>query len=152
MKIKNKAALIAAALLALLVIGWATHAESITYTGLKVQASTGEQMATSSAQKVPQVDARQAVWIDALEWCESNGVVTAINPKDSDNTPSYGAFQFKPDTYAAYAKKIGLASTTDYMNPVGQRLIVEAMVLSTTTQWLHQFPDCVANHVGFPPK
>lgn len=142
---QKKAALSAAAFIALLLIGWATHAESITYTGPAAATST-------PAVIVPAPTARQEVWISALEWCESRGVVTAINPKDRDNTPSYGAFQFKPGTYAAYAKAIGLASTTDYMNPVGQHKIVEAMVLSKSTNWLQQFPDCVANHIGFPPK
>lgn len=96
--------------------------------------------------------ARQTIWLNALEWCESKGNPSAINPRDRDNTPSYGLLQFKPSTYALYAKKIGLASTTDYMNPDGQKQIVENMIIDKDTNWLQQFPDCVKNKVGFPPK
>lgn len=49
---------------------------------------------------------RQEVWISALEWHESRGRNSALNPKDRDGTPSYSNFQWKPSTFIGYAKKI----------------------------------------------
>lgn len=94
---------------------------------------------------------RQEIWINALEWCESQGIPTAINPKDTDNTPSYGILQFKPGTYAYFAKAYGMASTTNYMDPLGQKKIVENMLFDPTVNWQKQFPDCV-HRLGTPPK
>lgn len=127
-----------------LLLGWAVHATGDTkYTAPTIATSTPP---------APKLTTRQTIWLNALEWCESRGVDTAINPKDRDNTPSYGLLQFKPSTYAIYAKLLGMASTTDYMNPKGQVEIVTAMILDPNTKWLQQFPDCVYNKIGFPPK
>lgn len=94
---------------------------------------------------------QQQVWVSALEWCESNGIPTALNPKDRDGTPSYGAFQFKPSTFALYAKSYGMASTTDYKDYDAQKSIVERMVGDPAVRWEQQFPDCVRK-LGRPPK
>lgn len=94
---------------------------------------------------------RQEIWVSALEWCESKGKIQAINPKDRDGTPSFGAFQFKPSTYAYFAKSYGMASTTDYMNHETQRKIVIRMIDDKSVVWTQQFPDCVKNKVGMPP-
>lgn len=109
--------------------------------------------ARSSKEEHVQTDLerRQATWLSALEWCESRGVETAINKKDRDGTPSYGALQFKPSTYAYFAKVYGLASTTDYMSAEGQREIVARMIADPSVKWTQQFPDCVKHFVGFPP-
>ena len=94
---------------------------------------------------------QQEVWISALEWCESRGKPEAINPKDRDNTPSYGSFQFKPSTLDYYAKIYGIATTT-VMDSDVQRRVVEAMVLDgKNINWSQQFPDCVLHKVGRPP-
>ena len=104
----------------------------------------------------------QQVWLGALEWCESRGNKGAINPKDNDGTPSYGAFQFKPSTLYYYATmyKIPLtwdrdtdtvgsiATTLDYG---AQRATIEAMVLDRKNiNWNQQFPACVKK-LGAPP-
>lgn len=103
---------------------------------------------------------QQEVWIAALEWCESNGVVTAINPKDLDNTPSYYSWQFKPATFRYFATAYGIIATSttdaqlshlmaDYQT---ERKVIEAMVFHRDDiQWGHQFPWCVRK-LGWPPK
>lgn len=53
-----------------------------------------------------------------LENCESNHIAWAVNPKDRDGTPSYGAYQFKPSTLLYYAKKYGYN-----INPEPQEII-----------------------------
>lgn len=144
---KEIAATLVIALIALLLFGWASRANSITYIA-PTATTTPEIIAPVVA---PKPSARQEVWIDALEWCESRGNPKAINPKDRDNTPSFGILQFKPDTFAYYAEKLNLGDVL-LMDPVAQHQIVEYMVMSTTTDWMQQFPDCVENHIGYPPK
>lgn len=91
------------------------------------------------------------VWIDALEWCESQAVPGAINPKDRDNTPSYGLFQFKPGTLEGYAKIYSVPIVGDVMSTTTQRAVVEAMVAHRSDiDWHQQFPVCV-QHLGEPP-
>ena len=100
---------------------------------------------------VPKLSHQQEVWMYSLEWCESNGINSAINPNDLDNTPSYGAFQFKPSTLDFFAKKYGVATTT-VMDYEVQRKVVEQMVLHRDEiKWQNQFPWCVKK-LGRPPK
>ena len=103
----------------------------------------------------------QDTWIRALEWCESSGVETAVNKKDLDGTPSYYSFQFKPDTLKSYGIKYGVIPASideatflqdDLGNYDIQIKVVEMMVKDPTVKWTTQFPDCVKNHIGFPPK
>lgn len=112
--------------------------------------------ARSDSEIVPTLTQQQNVWISALQWCESRGNDQAINKKDRDGTPSYGAFQFKPSTYAYLAKRYGLASTTDYMNADEQRTIVGYMLLDKTISdkelRTRQFPDCITRVIGLPPR
>jgi len=109
----------------------------------------------------PVLTHQQEVYLYALEWCESRGVKTAVNPKDRDGTPSYYSFQFKPDTFKWLAIKYGVLEKTeldtleklnnqmaDYDN---QRLIVKYMILDKSTKWESQFPDCVKRKIGRPP-
>ena len=106
-----------------------------------VEASTPERKLTHA----------QEVWLGALEWCESNGNIAAINPDDLDHTPSWGAFQFKPSTLDYYAAKYGVATTT-LMDYKTQRAVVEQMVLHRDEiKWTQQFPWCVKK-LGLPPK
>jgi hypothetical protein len=92
----------------------------------------------------------QQVWLDALEWQESQGKAGAINPKDSDGTPSYGCFQFKPGTFNYYSQKYGIA-TTSIMSCAEQTAIVTAMIQHRNEiDWHSQFPASVA-HLGLPP-
>lgn len=92
----------------------------------------------------------QEVWVSVLEWCESRGVKTAINPMDRDGTPSYYSFQFKPATFEYYREKYGLpeADISDYNT---QKEIVRRMIGDPDVQWNQEFPDCVRKH-GLPPK
>ena len=105
----------------------------------------------------------QRIWLGALEWCESHGVVTAINPKDKDNTPSYYSFQFKPGTFRGYGEKYGLieigktdAEIKELMkNYKLTVLIMEQMILDKDIKpivWRNSlFPGCTAK-LGTPPK
>ena len=104
----------------------------------------------------------QTVWIHALEWCESRGKVTAINPKDNDNTPSYYSFQFKPSTFKGYALKYKLLKPEDLdtneelMRHLPsyelQKSIVTEMLNDKTVKWQNQFPMCVTKKIGYPPR
>lgn len=102
-----------------------------------------------------QLTIEQKVWLGALRWCESRGNDLAVNKMDSDGTPSYGAYQFKPSTYAYFSKKYGLASTTDYMNATQQEYIVGRMLLdkdiSDSNLRNSQFPGCIRK-LGLPPR
>ena len=99
----------------------------------------------------PKLTHQQEVWLYSLEWCESRGNAEAINPKDLDGTPSYGAYQFKPSTLEMFAKKYGVATTT-LMDYETQRAVVEQMVLHRDEiKWENQFPGCVKK-LGRPPK
>ena len=95
--------------------------------------------------------AAQETWINKLAWCESRDNPNAINPMDLDHTPSFGKFQFKPSTFAMFARAYGMASTTDFMNPVAQRAIVERMMSDPSVHWGTQFPYCVKKYIGMPP-
>lgn len=101
--------------------------------------------------RVTSLTSQQVIWLAKLMQCESGIKASAINPRDLDNTPSYGLLQFKPSTYAYYAKKYGVASTTDYMNPEGQVTIITQWILQGGINWHQQFPDCVSK-LGIPPQ
>lgn len=104
---------------------------------------------------------RQMVWIYALEFCESSGNNNAVNPKDRDGTPSYYAFQWKPDTFIYYASKRYKIirddlEFADYMNLMSdydlQLEIIKRMVGERDKiKWLNEFPVCVKK-LGLPPK
>lgn len=100
--------------------------------------------------KVTPVNYPQKAWLGALEWCESKGNPKAVNPKDRDNTPSYGLLQFKPGTFYGYAKRYGIP-VTDYMNPAEQEAVVMAMIQHRDEiNWYQQFPACT-RRLGLPP-
>ncbi len=114
-------------------------------------AKSSEPVATTTvATSTPQLSHRQKAWLGALEWCESRGNPDAVNPKDRDNTPSYGILQFKPGTFSEFAKLYSIASTTDYMDPDAQEAIVTQMILRDGVDWHQQFPVCV-HKLGTPP-
>lgn len=92
----------------------------------------------------------QKAWLGALEWCESNGVEAAINPKDVDGTPSLGLLQFKPSTFRSFSKLYGIAATST-MNADIQEEIVTQMILRGGVNWRKQFPVCTSK-LGLPPK
>lgn len=103
---------------------------------------------------------RREVYAHALEWCESKGKRGAINKVDRDGTPSYYALQFKPGTFLGYAVKYDLlpATTTDAEVMVLMedydltRAILWRMFDDPDVKWSREFPDCVNNKIGPPPK
>jgi hypothetical protein len=103
---------------------------------------------TSEPAPKPVLTQEQSVWLDALEWQESNGNPAAINPKDSDGTPSYGCLQFKPGTFDEYSQLYGIA-TTSLMSCPQQREIVAQMIVHGVNL-RHQFPESIRK-IGLPP-
>jgi hypothetical protein len=103
----------------------------------------------------PKITHAQEVWIHALEWCESNGKPTAVNPMDADGTPSYGAFQFKPSTFWHFANRydVGITVVSDsHLDRDNQYEVVAAMVAHRDEiEWHNQFPGCVKK-LGLPPS
>ena len=103
----------------------------------------------------------QEVWTGALEWHESSGVKTAINPKDKDGTPSYYSFQWKPSTFKHYALRYKLLPNNledaDFFNWMSdyrlQKEIVTRMIGERENiNWKREFPHTVKYKIGFPPK
>lgn len=75
----------------------------------------------------------------------------AINPRDSDGTPSYGAFQFKPQSFDYFGGLFDVSTSSGVMNYGTQRAIIEAMLEHRNEiVWSKQFPACVAK-LGAPP-
>lgn len=107
----------------------------------------------------PIITHAQDVWISALEWCESRGKPSAINPKDKDNTPSYYSFQFKPSTFRSYGQLYGVIkkdkTDKEIMELIKehslQRKIIENMINDKNVKWKIQFPSCI-KQLGFPPR
>lgn len=92
---------------------------------------------------------QQRAWLGALEWCESRGVPEAVNPRDLDDTPSYGILQFKPSTLEYFKKAYKIEGRL--MDPRTQEQIVEQMIIRGGIDWHHQFPGCTKK-LGNPPK
>ena len=110
-------------------------------------------------EKGPKISHRQDVWLYALEWCESGGRETAVNPMDLDGTKSYYSFQFKPGTFRMYGERYGILekNITDELlmeklkSYELQREIVKNMLFDKSVRWNNEFPDCV-KRLGWPPK
>lgn len=115
--------------------------------------------ATTTPEIVPRFTHQQELWLASLEWCESKGDNTAVNPADLDGTPSYYAFQFKPSTFKWLGEKYGVIESGKTHDEVMelmkryelQKAIVEYMMEDPTTKWSNQFPGCVRK-LGWPPK
>lgn len=154
MKTSTRALVLITALIALLIIGGVRRVQAPTHASAATTTPAITKPAAEPQPKAPQLTHAQETWIYALEWCESHGDRGAINPKDRDNTPSYGPFQFKPDTFASLAKRYGIKG--ELMDYDAQRSIVEHMLLdkTITTKELRerQFPDCIQNKIGNPPR
>jgi hypothetical protein len=102
---------------------------------------------------------RQEVWRFALEWCESGGDPSKINPKDLDGTQSFYSFQFKPGTLKRYGEKYGLIEKDLSDEIIMEKLkgyelqkdIVGEMMNDPGINWRREFPGCVKK-LGLPPK
>lgn len=88
------------------------------------------------------------VWLDKLENCESGRDPKAVNPEDSDGTPSYGILQFKPSTFELFSKAYKIPG--ELMDPKAQRAIVLRMMKDPSVEWETQFPKCI-EMLGRPP-
>lgn len=129
--------------------------------GLSSPEVTKVEIATSTVSKVYEPTHAQTVWLHALEWCESAGNKSAINPEDKDHTPSYYSFQFKPSTFKAYALKYEILKKEDVdtskelmeqlKNYNNQFQVVASMINDPSVRWRSQFPGCVAK-LGLPPR
>lgn len=114
----------------------------------------GEITATSTEKEIPKKELthQQMVWSYAIEWCESRGKISAVNPKDRDGTPSYGAYQFKPETLVYYSDMFAIERATSTMDYSTQRSVFEEMIRhADEVNWSQQFPDCVKKF-GPPPR
>ena len=99
------------------------------------------------------------LWLAKLEYCESTGNRYTINPTDNDGTPSFGPFQFKPDTLAYFGSAYGYlvhGTTGDMLLKSGQifdrdlqRNTVKAMARDKEVDLAQQFPTCVRK-IGLP--
>lgn len=100
----------------------------------------------------------QEVWLHALEWCESSGIPSKINPKDLDGTPSYHSFQFKPSTFKAFGIKYGIFDVDISDEEIESRIadydlqkkMVSFMINDRQVRWQREFPGCV-RRLGPPP-
>lgn len=133
------------------VILWiAAIALIISLTAIRVAASKDAKPEVITPQPIVDIlTAPQRVWMNALRWCESNGVDGSINPKDRDNTPSWGRYQFKPGTFKYYQGLYEL--TGELMDGEAQERIVEQMIVVGKINWAHEFPACVRK-LGSPPR
>lgn len=97
----------------------------------------------------------QKVWLYALEWCESAGRKDNINENDTDGTPSYYSYQFKPSTLQMYGERYGMIGDEDIMEIIKdydlQRAIVERMIHDERVRWNREFPGCTKK-IGLPPR
>ena len=90
--------------------------------------------------------------IDKLMMCESGGNQNALNPADTDGTPSNGLFQFKRTTWKYYVKKYDMFEwqnfdEADWENTMWsgdlQREVVERMFIDPDVRLrTTEFPDC----------
>ena len=103
---------------------------------------------------------KQIVYRYALEFCESKGDNEAINSEDRDGTASFYAFQWKPETFKTYALRYKLLpeglEIQDYQNWANdydlEAEILNRMLNDKKVKWDQEFPDCVSNKIGYPPK
>ncbi len=132
----------------------------ITIIGAALRANETKHTSAQEPQKAYQLTHQQETWVSALEWCESRGNPTAVNPQDRDGTPSYYSFQFKPETFLAFGKLYGILPSRTSLSDVKdklikdttlQRAITERMLLDLTLDLKGQFPDCVRT-LGLPSR
>lgn len=104
-----------------------------------------------AADAAPLLTHEQLVWLYALEWRESRGKEGAINPKDRDNTPSYGCLQFKPGTFNGYSTQYEVATTSIMSCPEQEAIVAQMILHRDQINWIQQFPLSV-KAMGLPPK
>jgi hypothetical protein len=152
---KKRTIIMIAAATAILVTLFATP---LTITGKDPDVS--RETSKDVTRETPAPDHRLEVWLSALEWCESQGLGTAINPEDLDGTPSYFWYQFKPSTFLGFGKQYGLLASTTKLEGILDREmkdyeltreIVRRMARDPEVNLYNQFPWCLKK-LGPPPK
>lgn len=86
-------------------------------------------------------------WKALLRNCESGGNDKALNPKDTDGTPSKGRYQFKDATFAHFSQEYKIP-TTSVWNGDEQDLLLDQMI-AHGVDLTHQFPGCT-RQIGLP--
>lgn len=91
-----------------------------------------------------------------LRLCESGGKDEAVNPKDLDNTASYGRYQMKPGTMFEWGTKYKILTDiepTEIMNVIMDGELQEEILIKVVEDnwkdphfWGHQFPACSAKY------
>ena len=97
---------------------------------------------------------RQAKILADLLKCESGANALAYNKVDRDGTPSFGALQFKPETYYTVLKQYLYPKITKeeaYSRLYDGDLQVKVFLLwfgegRPVSWWQNQFPDCSMKH------
>ena len=94
--------------------------------------------------------------LSKLRPCESSSLDSAINPKDLDNTASYGRYQFKPSTMLEWGVKYGVLTDiepNEIMNVIMDGELQEIILIKVLENnwqkkdfWKHQFPACSAKY------
>lgn len=121
-----------------------------------IQSATGYKPISQVGKFLYTPTEKELVWRYVLEWCESRGNNNAINPNDLDNTPSYGVFQFKPETLKHYLYRYEIISpeildtfeTADFINLSFDREIMYEVLNRMIGEkdkinWKKEFPYCV---------
>lgn len=91
-----------------------------------------------------------------LRPCESGGKDEAVNPKDLDNTASYGRYQMKPGTMFGWGmqyKFLVNIEPIEIMNLIMDGELQEKILIKVLEDnwkdphfWEHQFPACSAKY------
>ncbi len=131
-------------------LGWILIAVAFILIAVSYRISESVEPAVITAPPADVLTAPQRVWMNALRWCESNGIDGSINPKDRDSTPSWGRYQFKPGTFTYYQGLYGLPKA-ELMDGEAQERIVEQMIVRGGITWKNEFPECTRK-LGQPPK
>lgn len=161
MKIKDTTIIIAATLASILAMGYLNQEPAKVYIPPEPTVTFIAVAEAKAVEKVPEKKipvknrititgtSTRDIWLGKLVKCESGGRPEAINPKDRDNTPSYGLLQFKPTTFDMYKKRYNIEGFM--MDPQAQIKIVRRMMDDPKVIWKNEFPDCVSK-LGYPPK
>lgn len=103
-------------------------------------------------------DAAMDIWLNKVVELESEGDCKIVNPKDSDNKPAFGSFQYKLTTVISLSKKYdvypNVTADTAYtiaMDCEKSRHLTKT-VMQKTPQEFNQWGGRTKREAGFPPK
>ena len=119
----------------------------------------GKEPILESKEPLSETDMEIEKWKQRMRVCESSNNPSAVNPKDSDGTPSHGLWQFKIGTWKHYIKKYDLFNwrnweEADWWNAIYSRYyqeeVIDNMLLDADVNWKREFPYC-SKRLGTPP-